>query len=124
MRRDAVRKQIRPRSLPQKIDNLFAATGETAARTAERFAERASNDVDLAHHAAVFVGAASAFTEKASRMRVIDHGERVVFCARSTIAPRFAIVPSIEKQPSVAIKRKRAFCAARNCASRSAMSLC
>src|SRR5438132_7311694 len=82
MRRDAVRKQIRPRSLPQKIDNLFAATGETAARTAERFAERASNDVDLAHHAAVFVGAASAFTEKASRMRVIDHGERGVFLCK------------------------------------------
>src|SRR6266550_4605807 len=79
MRRDAVRKQIRPRSLPQKIDNLFATAGETAARAAERFAECAGDDVDLAHHAAIFVGAASGFAEEAGGMRVIDHGERVVF---------------------------------------------
>src|SRR6266550_459028 len=82
MRRYAVRKQIRPRSLPQKIDNLFAAAGETAARAAERFAECAGDDVDLAHHAAIFVGAASGFTEKPSRMRVIDHGERIVFSGK------------------------------------------
>src|SRR6266536_4042374 len=82
MRRDAVRKQIRPRSLPQKIDNLFAATGKTAARAAERFAERACDDVDLAHHAAIFVSAAAGFAEEAGRMRVVDHGERIVFSGK------------------------------------------
>src|SRR5262249_55203534 len=44
--------------------------------------------------------------------------------ASSTIGLRSAIVPSIEKQPSVAINRNRASFVARNCAARSAMSLC
>src|SRR4029077_2299995 len=40
-RRNGVGKQIRPRALPQKIDNLFATAGKTAARAAKRLAERA-----------------------------------------------------------------------------------
>src|SRR6266487_928687 len=82
MRCDAVGKQIRPRALPQKIDNLFSTTGKSAARAAKRFAERARNDVDLAHHAAIFVGAASGFTEKSGGMCVVDHGERIVFSGK------------------------------------------
>src|SRR5260370_19027330 len=52
---------------PQKIDNRFAAAGETAARAAERLAKRAGDDVDLAHNAAIFVSAASGFAEKPGR---------------------------------------------------------
>ena len=78
-RRDGVGKQIRPRALPQKIDDLLAPAGESAARAAERFAERAGDDVDSAHHAAIFVRAAAGFAEKSGGVRVVDHRERVVF---------------------------------------------
>ena len=41
-------------------------------------------------------------------MRIIHHDERVVFSASSQIPVKSAIVPSIEKKPSVAINLKRA----------------
>ena len=44
MRRNAVREQIGPRALPEKIDNFFTATGETTAGATERFAEGASDE--------------------------------------------------------------------------------
>src|SRR5207249_6521144 len=77
--RNRVRKQIRARTLPQEIDNLFAAAGETAARAAKRFAERAGDDVDLVHDAAILGRAAPGFTQETGRMRVVDHGESIVF---------------------------------------------
>ena len=58
----------------------------------------------------------------------LNHASIIVsalyFSARSTIDFRSAIVPSIEKQPSVAINLKRALLASFSLASRSAMSLC
>src|SRR5216117_2172526 len=39
----------------RKIDNLFASTRKPAARAAERFAQRSSDNVDPAHDAAIFV---------------------------------------------------------------------
>ena len=69
--------------MPQEIDNLFAAAGETAARAAKRFAERAGDDVDLAHDAAILGRAAPGFTQETGRMRVVDHGQRVVFFGKT-----------------------------------------
>ena len=78
-RRDGVGEQIWARALPQKIDNLLASTGKPAASAAERFAQRAGNDVDPAHDAAIFVCAAPGFAEETGRVRVVNHGKRVVF---------------------------------------------
>ena len=49
------------------------AAGESAAGAAERFAERAGDDVDLAHDAAIFMRAAPGLAEKTGRVRVVDH---------------------------------------------------
>jgi hypothetical protein len=46
--------------------------------------------------------------DEADRMRIVHHHQRVVRSARSQMAARFAIVPSIENTPSVAISRVRA----------------
>src|SRR5436305_13090744 len=81
--RNRVRKQIRARALPQELDNLFAAAGETAASATKRFAERAGDDVDLAHDAAILGPAAPGFTQETGRMRVVDHGQRVVFFGKT-----------------------------------------
>ena len=69
--------------MPQEFDNLFAAAGETAARAAKRFAERAGDDVDLAHDAAILGRAAPGFTQETGRMCVVDHGQRVVFFGKT-----------------------------------------
>ena len=71
--------KIRARTLAEQLDDLFARAGESAARAAERLAQRAGDDVDPAHHAAIFVRAAPGLAEEAGRVRVVDHGERVVF---------------------------------------------
>src|SRR5213080_157083 len=78
-RRNRIGKQIRARALPQKINNLFTPAGKTAARAAERFAQRACDDVDLAHYTAILVCATSCLTEKSGRVRVVDHRQRTVF---------------------------------------------
>src|SRR5436309_13409556 len=52
---DRIGKQIRARALPQKIDNLLALTGETAAGASERFAKRDRDDLDTPHSTALFV---------------------------------------------------------------------
>ena len=54
-RRQRVRKQIRTALLSQPIDDILACGGETARRTAERFAEGRGQNIDLPHHAAEFV---------------------------------------------------------------------
>jgi hypothetical protein len=64
--------------LPQKVDNLLSPAGESAAGAAEGLAKRAGDDIDPAHHVAVFVRAASSFAEKTGGVRVIDHRQRVV----------------------------------------------
>ena len=74
-----VGEQIRPRTLPEKVDNFLSPAGEAAAGAAERFAERAGNNVDPAHHPAIFVRAASSFAEKTGGVRVVDHRQRVIF---------------------------------------------
>ena len=78
-RRDSVGKQIRPRTLPQKIDDLLAPAGEPAAGTAQGFAECAGDNIDPAHHAAIFVRAAPGLAEKTSRVRVVDHRHCAIF---------------------------------------------
>jgi len=63
---------------------------------------------DLAHHTAIFVRATAGLAEEPGRVRVVNHRQASYFSERSTIDFKSAIVPSIEKQPSVAIRRKRA----------------
>ena len=65
--------------MPQKIDNLLATAGESAARAAECFAEGPGDDVDPTHHSAIFMCAAPGLAKEAGRVCVIDHRERVVF---------------------------------------------
>src|ERR1044071_5602582 len=48
----------------------------------ERFAQRAGNDVDPAHHASILVCPPPGLTKKTGGMRVVDHGERVVFFSK------------------------------------------
>src|SRR4029450_3158984 len=67
------------RSLPQKIDNFPAPAGETATRTTECFAKCARYNVDFAHHAPIFMRAASGFAEETSGVRIVDHRARRVF---------------------------------------------
>src|SRR5437870_9070286 len=76
---DCVGEQIRPRTLPQQIDNLLSPACEAAAGAAERFSKCAGDDVDPAHHAAILVCATPSFPEKSGGVRVIDYGERVMF---------------------------------------------
>ena len=122
--RDGVGKQIRPRTLPKKIDNLLSPAGEAAAGAAERFAKRAGDDVDPAHHAAIFVRAASGFADKTGSVRIVDHHQRVVLFGEVANGREIRNRAVHRETPSVAMNLKRASCAARSCASRSAMSLC
>ena len=70
--------------MPQKIDNLFSTTGKPAAGAAERFSQRAGDDIDSAHHTAIFVRAASSFAKKTSRMRIVNHRQRVILLSEIT----------------------------------------
>src|SRR5262249_13639622 len=77
--RDGVGKQIWPRTLPQKIDDLLASAGEPAAGAAQGFAKRAGDNIDPAHDSAIFVRATSGLAEETSRVRVVDHRHGAVF---------------------------------------------
>ena len=77
-RRNAVGEQVRPRALPQPGDDFLAARRVAAARAAERLAERAGENVDAIDDAAQLVRAAAARADEASRVRVVDHHQRVV----------------------------------------------
>src|SRR5262249_13683560 len=54
-------------------------TGKSAAGATKRLAQGASDDVDLAHDTAIFVCPSSSLTEKSSCVRVVNHGERIIF---------------------------------------------
>src|SRR5215467_10403692 len=82
--RDGIGKQIWPRTLPQKIDDLPAPAGEASAGAAQSFAERAGDNIDPAHHPAIFVRAASGLTEKTGRVRIVDHSQCSVFFCEIT----------------------------------------
>ena len=60
------------------------------------------------------------WSHEAGGMGIIDHHQRVVFVGQIADAGRLAMVPSIEKTPSVAISRNRASTACCSCVSRSA----
>jgi len=85
-------------SAAAKIGHLFAAAGETAARAAERFTERAGDDVDLAHHTRdirACHGRSCRGTRSRAPSSIIVRAS--YFSERSTIDFKSAIVPSIEK---------------------------
>lgn len=91
------------RALAQPLNHLFARGGVAAGGAAQRFTQRAGDDIDAPHHIAVFVGAAAVFADEADSVGVIDHHQRIVFIRRSQTPCRLAITPSIENTPSVAI---------------------
>ena len=70
--------EIGSRALAQHVDHGLARRGETAHGAAERLAERAGDDVDLAEHAAMLRRAAAARAHEAMGMAIIDHGQRVI----------------------------------------------
>jgi hypothetical protein len=77
-RRERVAEQVRARALAQPVDDLLATAGVAAAGAAQRLAQRAGDDVDPAHHIAVFVRAAAGGTDEPDGMRVVDHHHCVV----------------------------------------------
>ena len=108
-RRDGVREQVGPRALAQPADDGRAAGHVAAARAAERLAERAGQDVDAAHDAAVLVRAAPAGAHEPGRVRVVDHDQSRRGARRGRrCRASGAIMPSIENTPSVTMRRVRA----------------
>lgn len=87
----------------RSLNHLFARGGVAAGGAAQRFTQRAGDDIDAPHHIAVFVGAAAVFADEADGVGVIDHHQRIVFIRQSQTPCRLAITPSIENTPSVAI---------------------
>ena len=77
-RRQRVAEQVRPRALPEQLHDRPARRREPAGRAAERLAERAGDDVDLAQHAAVLDRAAAGGADEAGGVRVVHHHQRVV----------------------------------------------
>ena len=78
-RGDRVGKQIGPRTLAEQIDDFLFAGGVTAGRAAERLAERAGGEVDLAEQPAMFVGAAAARAEETGGVAIVEVHHGVVF---------------------------------------------
>ena len=78
-RRQGVGEQVRAGALTQPLNHLFARSSVAARRATKRFAQRTGDDIYAAHYVAVFVGAAAIFADKANRVRVIHHYQRVVF---------------------------------------------
>ena len=100
--RQRVGKQLRTRTLDERVDERVASGDEAARRAAERFAERSRDDVDLAGQPVMLDGAASGFAHDAGSVRIVDDDDRAVALARApTISGSFARSPSIENTPSV-----------------------
>ena len=77
-RRDRVGEKIGPRTLAQHVDDFLARCGEPAHRAAQRLAQRAGDDVDLAQNAAMFRRAAPLCAHEAVGVAIIDHGQRII----------------------------------------------
>ena len=65
-------------TLPQKIDNFLRPLVKPPLAPPRAFPKCAGDDIDPAHHSAIFVRAASGFAEKTGGVRVVDHRQRVV----------------------------------------------
>src|SRR5699024_10824958 len=74
-----VGEQVWTASLSEQVDDLFASGGVAAGCAAQCFAQGAGDDVNTALNAAVLCGAASMFADKANRVAVVNHNQRVVF---------------------------------------------
>ena len=75
---EAVREEVGPRALAQQLDDLAAAGDVSAARAADRLAERAGHDVDTVGHAPMLGRPAAARPDDADGVGVVDHDEGVV----------------------------------------------
>ena len=77
-RRHGIAEQVGPRPLAAQLHDLLAPRHAAAARAAERFAERRRDDVDLPHHAEMFVAAPAGFPDETRRVAVVQEHQRVV----------------------------------------------
>ena len=94
-----------------------------AAAAAERLAERAGEDVDARTTPQCSGVPRPCRAHEAGGMRVIDHHQRVVALGKIADGASFAMKPSIENTPSVAMSRMRAPLRLLEHVSSSAMSL-
>ena len=77
-RRKRVREELRARALGEDVADLLRGRDVAARRSAERLAERAGDDVDLAEQPEVLDGPAPRLPENAHAVRVVDDHDRVV----------------------------------------------
>ena len=80
-----VREEVRPGPLAQHLDDLGAARGVAAGAPAQRLAEGAGDDVHPVLDAEQLGRAAPGRADEADGVRVVDHHQRVVRSASSTI---------------------------------------
>ena len=73
-----VREQIGPRPLAQEVDDRLRRGDEAAHAAAERFAERAGDDVDAIPRAGQRRRAAPLLAEMAGGVAVVDQHQRIV----------------------------------------------
>ena len=78
-RRDRVREEVRTAALTQEVDDFFLTRRKSAHRTAEGFAERAGDDLDLSAQVITLGDTVTGLTHYAGGVRLINHDERVVF---------------------------------------------
>ena len=76
-RRQRIREEIGTRALAQPFDDLGASGGIATGSAAQRLAQRAGNNVDAIHDVAIFMRAATGRADKAHRMGVIYHHQRI-----------------------------------------------
>ena len=84
---EGVGEEVRTAALAQQLDDLTPCGGVAAGGAAHGLAERAGQDVDPAHHAAVFRRAAAMLTHEADGVAVVDHDERVELVGQVADAP-------------------------------------
>ena len=123
-RRQRVREQLRARALREHVAERRRTRDEAARRAAERLAERRRDDVHLAEHAecSAVPRPVSPSTPVACESSIDD--DRVVLARDLRMSGSFAMLPSIEKMPSVQMMRRCAPFAPSSFARRSSMSEC
>ncbi len=77
-RHEGIREEIRARAVAQPRHDFARARRIAARRAAERLAERAGQELDPAHHAAMLRRAAATRADEADRVRVVHHHHRAV----------------------------------------------
>ena len=88
-----VGEEVGAAALAQQIHDGLARGGVAAGGAAHGLAEGAGDDVDPAHDAAVFGGAAAMLTHKAHGVAVVHHGQRVKLLGQVADALEICDIP-------------------------------